>query len=50
MDGAGALVLIPGGAGYVAADDGFEGEDFEAADLHGAVLKEGVLGRGDLGW
>lgn len=44
VDGSGALVFFPGGAGDVAADDGFEGEDGEAADLHGAVVEEGVLG------
>lgn len=32
------LVLVPGGAGDVSADDGLNGEDAELADLHAAVL------------
>lgn len=48
MHGRGALVFFPSGAGDVAADDGFKGEYFETADLHGAVLEEGFLRGGDL--
>jgi len=46
MHGRGALVFFPCGAGDVAADDSFNGEDLELSNLHGAVLEQGHLG----GW
>ena len=49
VDGLRFLVFFPCGPGYVAADDGFEGEDLEASDLHGAGLEEGDLGGGNGG-
>ena len=49
MDRAGALVFFPCGACDVSADNGFDGEDFETADLHGAVLEGCSLGGGDGG-
>lgn len=46
---AGLLVLLPSGAGDVATDDGFDGEDAELADLHAAVLQHRAQRGGDLG-
>lgn len=43
------LVLLPSGAGDVAADDGLNGENSELADLHAAVLQHRVQRGGDLG-
>lgn len=48
VNGAGLLVLVPGGAGDVAADDSLDGENAELADLHAAVLEHGAQGFGDL--
>lgn len=49
VHGAAVLVFGPGGAAEVAAHDGFEGEDGEAAHLHGAVLEHGAGLGGDGG-
>lgn len=48
VNGAGLLVLIPGRAGDVSADNGLDGEDAELANLHATVLKNGAQGFGDL--
>lgn len=48
VDSAGLLVLVPGRAGDVAADDGLNGEDLQLAHLHAAVLEDGAQRRGDL--
>jgi hypothetical protein len=43
------LVLLPCGAGDVAADDSLNGENPELADLHAAVLQHRAQRGGDLG-
>lgn len=46
----GLLVLLPGGAGDVTADNSFDGQNAELAHLHRAVLQNRAERLGDLGW
>jgi hypothetical protein len=49
MHGAGILVLLPGRAGDVSADDSLDGKNSELAHLHTPVLQGGTKRLGDLG-
>lgn len=48
MHSAGLLVLLPGRASDVAADDGLDGQDAQLAHLHAAVLQDGAQRLRDL--